>query len=190
MPEFTCVFVGNDQKTVFKESELKVVLSESPESAASTYASEAVQQGIPAGPYISVKDSVGNPVCNVRNKDIETFQKKIPATPSWLAKDQVESATNQEAQLSPTETNKLLKECLKELKLSNKRNERQFSPNWAFVWAFGAINIGGVILLYSAKNKGMVDFNQDETNFVRQVICCLALLCGLFLKYCLPPKKH
>jgi hypothetical protein len=151
MPEYKCVFVGNDQKTVFKESELKVVLSESPESAASTYASEAVQQGIPTGPYISVKDSVGNLVCNVRNKDIETFQKKFPVTPSWLAKDQVESATNkttikQEAQLSLPETNKLLKELIKEQKSTNGKLDRLH-------WFLMALTIVAIMPIYKLLKK-------------------------------------
>ena len=147
MPEYKCVFVKEDKKTIhsdiYANAETKLIQADTARAAAATYKLEANKW----------RDSIVGPI--VRTSDENGQERFFPDTVTVGDKQlstQRESQTpntkteKKEVQLSLTETNKLLKELIKEQKSTNGKLDR-------LQWFLMGLTIVAIMPIYKLLKK-------------------------------------
>lgn len=168
MPEYKCVFVENDKKTVTGSlhsvgaSETKSIDADTPSDAANIYQQSANQwKGI--GPYVRVRDENGQEYIFRFSKDehgkiqaIEDLRQDVNEDydandAKQAAEEEIESkkkqaGAKQAAQSSLSSTDLLLKELIKEQKSTNGKIDRIY-------WSLVVLTAAAIMPIYRLLKK-------------------------------------
>ena len=157
MPEFTCVFVDQDEETIFEDAIALQLESDSAKSAAKEY----LNLYGPTGPYVRVLDELGISQFFmvedfVENPEEREATKKKHAEAKSAAKQAAQkkhaeakkkrAEAKEAAQSSLSSTDVLLKELIKEQKSTNGKLDRLH-------WFLMALTIVAIMPIYKLLKK-------------------------------------
>jgi hypothetical protein len=144
MPEYKCVFVKEDKETVIDESETKIIHADTARAAAAIYKLEAMdlKGKVLIGPIVRTCDENGQE--RFFHDSVSFRDRKL--SPQKESQTTSTKTEKKEVQLSLTETNKLLKELIKEQKSTNGKLDRLH-------WLLAGLTAAAIMPIYRLLKK-------------------------------------